>query len=216
MGMIWAMPGMDSRRGRNSQSAMPRKAMGDVAPVSERRPISMISPMIEVTGPITGVIPVGNWPLVTLRRSETNCRLFRLSVPQSNSTKTMDSPTPELERTRTTPAAPLTAVSMGRVTRDSTSSGARPWASVMMVTVGRLRSGSTSTGKAESTQIPHPRIKVAKAKTGRRWRSEKPMMRSNMVISPPAFARHPEPPPDLRARPSPWPIRPTARPAFRF
>ena len=58
---------------------------------------------------------------------------------------------PDMERTRSTPAAPLTAVSSGRVTCSSTSSGARPGASVKMVTVGRFRSGKTSTGIRVST-----------------------------------------------------------------
>ncbi len=69
-----------------------------------------------------------------------------MSVPHSNSTQTIDRPMPDADRTRCTPVAPLSRYSMGRVTSTSTSSGARPGASVMMVTVGRLRSGNTSTG----------------------------------------------------------------------
>ena len=40
--------------------------------------------------------------------------------------------------------APLTAVSIGKVTSLSTSSGAIPFASVIMTTVGAFRSGNTS------------------------------------------------------------------------
>jgi hypothetical protein len=69
-----------------------------------------------------------------------------MSVCQPNSTKTSETPMPDMERTRSTPAAPLTAVSSGSDTIVSTSSGASPAASVKMVTVGRLRSGKTSTG----------------------------------------------------------------------
>ena len=60
-------------------------------------------------------------------------------------TPTTEKPVVDDERTRRTPVAPLTAVSMGNVTRRSTSSGAIPPASVMTTTVGALRSGKTST-----------------------------------------------------------------------
>jgi hypothetical protein len=49
-----------------------------------------------------------------------------MSVPNSNSTKTMEMPMAELERTRKTPAVPFIADSIGRPTNDSTSSGANP------------------------------------------------------------------------------------------
>ena len=58
----------------------------------------------------------------------------------------IDKPTVEFDRTRSTPAAPFSTVSMGKVTRVSTSSGDRPGDSVKIVTVGRLRSGNTSMG----------------------------------------------------------------------
>lgn len=57
---------------------------------------------------------------------------------------------------RATPGMPFIAVSIGKVTRRTTSSGARPSASVSKVTVGRLRSGKTSTGTRGSTKEPHP------------------------------------------------------------
>jgi hypothetical protein len=69
-----------------------------------------------------------------------------MSVPHSNSAKTTAIPTPVDERTRRTPEAPLSAVSMGKVTSVSTSWGAIPWASTTTVTVGAVRSGKTSTG----------------------------------------------------------------------
>jgi hypothetical protein len=77
-----------------------------------------------------------------------------MSAPQSNSTKTMDSPTEETERTRVTPGRPFTAVSIGKETSCSTSSGAKPSASVMRVTVGLLRSGKTSTGMRVRVHMP--------------------------------------------------------------
>ena len=63
----------------------------------------------------------------------------------------MESPGTDCERTRSTLVAPLSRVSKGKVTRRSTSSGARPWDSVMIVTMGRLMSGSTSTGRLTMT-----------------------------------------------------------------
>ena len=60
----------------------------------------------------------------------------------------------ELDRTRRMPEAPLMAVSMGKVTSISTSSGAMPWHSVIMVTVGAVRSGNTSTGRSRAIFTP--------------------------------------------------------------
>ena len=68
-----------------------------------------------------------------------------MSVSQSNSTQMMENPLVDDERTRRTCVAPLTAVSMGKVTSCSTSSAAMPPASVMTTTVGAVRSGKTST-----------------------------------------------------------------------
>ena len=68
-----------------------------------------------------------------------------MSVPHSNSTQTTEKPVVDEERTRRTPVAPFTAVSMGKVTSCSTSSAAMPLASVMTTTVGAFRSGKTST-----------------------------------------------------------------------
>ena len=68
-----------------------------------------------------------------------------MSIPQSNSTQTKEKPCEEDERTRRTLVAPFTAVSMGNVTRRSTSSGAIFEASVRITTVGIVRSGKTST-----------------------------------------------------------------------
>ena len=53
-----------------------------------------------------------------------------------------------------TPGTPFIWVSIGKLTSCSTSSGAKPSASVMMVTVGRLRSGKTSTGSRVTANAP--------------------------------------------------------------
>ncbi len=102
--------------------------------------------MIDVIGAITGFRSAGRRARTSCSFSATTWRSTKMSVPQSNSAQTIDSPMPEAERTRRTPLAPFMAASIGKVTRVSTSSGARPCASVMTVTVGRFRSGKTSTG----------------------------------------------------------------------
>jgi hypothetical protein len=63
-------------------------------------------------------------------------------------------PTAVADRTRRTPEAPLMALSIGKVTSDSISSGAMPWPSARMVTVGAVRSGNTSTGMSRAVQAP--------------------------------------------------------------
>ena len=77
-----------------------------------------------------------------------------MSTPQSNSTHTNEKPCEDVERTRRTLVAPFTAVSMGNVTRRSTSSGAMPVASVSTTTVGDVRSGKTSTSIFCTAYIP--------------------------------------------------------------
>jgi len=66
----------------------------------------------------------------------------------------MEKPTAVADRTRRTPEAPFIAVSMGNVTKVSTSVGAMPWASVRIVTVGAVKSGKTSTGIVVVTYNP--------------------------------------------------------------
>src|SRR5699024_10541466 len=59
--------------------------------------------------------------------------------------QTTENPVVEEERTLRTSVAPFNAVSTGKVTNRSTSSGAIPGASVMTTTVGAFKSGKTST-----------------------------------------------------------------------
>ncbi len=76
-------------------------------------------------GPSTGLAtPDGSASATVPRRSVTIWRAWYTSVPQSNSTHTTEKPVVDVERTRRTPEAPFTAVSMGYVTIISTSSGA--------------------------------------------------------------------------------------------
>src|SRR6056297_1608289 len=104
-----------------------------------------------------------------------------MSVPHSNSMVTTLIPTPVLERTRRTPPAPFIAVSIGKVTSRSTSSGGMPCASATTVTEGAVRSGKTSTGACRELQPPQNSSNRAAASTSRRLPSDQRMMRSIMA-----------------------------------
>ena len=128
-----------------TQSAIERTSMGDLFGSVDVTPTSRISPMMEVTGPICGDTSADSALCASMSFSLTSCRAVRIGTSQSNSTKTMEMPTPDTDRTRCTPVMPFITVSMGKVTSDSTSVGDNPCDSLMMVTVGRFKSGSTST-----------------------------------------------------------------------
>ena len=141
----WDTPGTASRRFRTTQSAVVFRSMGVC--LSDVSAMNRISPMTEEMGAMTGLsAPGGSEGAASCSFSPTIWRAWKMSVPQSNSTQTMDRPTAEAERTRRTPGEPLSDVSTGKAIWASTSSGAMPCASVMMVTVGAVRSGKTSTG----------------------------------------------------------------------
>ena len=110
---------------------------------------------MEDCGPSTGVFtPFGKSLSSVESFSETIWRALYISVPQSNSTQTIEKPLVEVERTRRTLVAPLRTVSIGKVTDFSTSSGAYPLASVITVTVGAFKSGNTSTSELMVTIVP--------------------------------------------------------------
>ncbi len=85
IGITCDTPGTDSRRGRNTKSAYSRAAIGLTAAASIGSAISMISPMIDETGPMIGVNPPGNCSRTSASRSDTSCRFRYTSLPQSNS-----------------------------------------------------------------------------------------------------------------------------------
>ena len=112
MTLTWLTPPMARRRGRTTFSAMVRSSVSDV--LSAVRPTMSISPRIDERGPSTGVAtPAGRASATVPRRSVTIWRAWYTSVSQSNSTHTTEKPVDDVERTRRTPEAPLTAVSMG-------------------------------------------------------------------------------------------------------
>ncbi len=106
-----------------------------------------------------------------------------MSVPHSNSTQTIEIPLAVEERTLRTPVAPFTAVSTGKVTSLSTSSGAIPWASVITVTVGAVRSGKISTGMSRTTNIPAIKSANEETNTIRRCLSAPLIIASNIIYS---------------------------------
>ena len=74
MGMTCATPGSVSKRGRNTKSAYSRVAIGLIFAASMGIAMSMISPMIELIGPIAGFTPGGSCSRTSESRSATFCR----------------------------------------------------------------------------------------------------------------------------------------------
>ena len=89
---------------------------------------------------------------------------------------TIENPAEEDDLTLRTPVAPFTAVSKGKVTSLSTSSGAMPSASVITTTVGALRSGKTSTSERLAEYRPAARQITAIAMTAAL------LLRENLMI----------------------------------
>ena len=77
---------MAIRRGRSTQSAYSRTCIGEILAVSIGMAICMISPMIELTGPMRGMTPDGKPSSMPERRSDTICRARKISVAQSKVT----------------------------------------------------------------------------------------------------------------------------------
>ena len=126
----------------------------------------MISPITLDTGASRGAdTPVGSPVATACSFSETIWRARKISIPQSNSTHTTEIPCAVDDLTLRTPVAPFTAVSIGKETSASTSSGAIPCASVRIVTVGAVRSGNTSTGIRYAVHPPATSASAAAART---------------------------------------------------
>ena len=154
MTVICATPGMDIRRGRSTQSAYSRTAIGEIFSGSTGMTICMISPMMELIGPMRGVTLSGNPCSMAESLSDTSWRARKISVSQLKVTYKKDKPAEETERIDSTPGKPFMPVSSGNVINCSTSSAAIPPASVMIVTVGLFRSGKTSTGVRLKVNAP--------------------------------------------------------------
>ena len=86
IGMTCATPAIDSRRGRSTQSAYSRTAMGVVRASSIGMATIMISPMMELTGPMRGAAPGGRPSSIDDRRSDTIWRARNRSTLQSKVT----------------------------------------------------------------------------------------------------------------------------------
>ena len=150
--------------------------------------MNMISPITDAAGAITGAaMSGGREARASCSFSATICRARWASVPQANSTVTIDRPILVAERTRRTPGAPLSAASIGKLTWASTSTGAMPWASVTTVTVGAVRSGNTSTGVRSVSMPPQASSSTAPSTTNRRLRSDH-WMRVPIMIAGPQWA----------------------------
>ena len=127
-------------------------------------------------------MPSGSEPAMVVIFSLTICRARNTSMPQSNSAHTKELPKLEPERTRLTFVAPLRAVSIGKVTRRSTSSDAMPWQSVITTTVGAVRSGNTSTSIFCTAKNPPMTTRMVPIITANLWWREKYMILSIIVL----------------------------------
>ena len=86
IGMTCATPGTDSSRGRSTQSAYSRTAIALILLGSTGIAICMISPMIELIGPMRGTTPSAMPSSIDDSRSDTSCRARKMSVLQSKVT----------------------------------------------------------------------------------------------------------------------------------
>ena len=86
IGITCATPGTDSSRGRSTQSAYSRTAIGLIFCGSTGIAICMISPMTELIGPMRGTTPSARPSSMADSRSETSCRARKMSVLQLNVT----------------------------------------------------------------------------------------------------------------------------------
>ena len=112
-----------------------------------------------------GAAQVGNVGITVARRSCTNCRARRTSVPGLKRSSIDDKSGIDLERMMSSPSTPLNACSSGTVTRDSTSSAESPRHGVWISTRGGANSGKTSTGMLGSCAMPKNIIAAAIAST---------------------------------------------------
>ncbi len=75
MGTTWATPGMASKRGRSTKSAYSRVAMALICLGSMGSATNMISPMMELIGPMAACCtPAGRASRAVVKRSLTICR----------------------------------------------------------------------------------------------------------------------------------------------
>ena len=86
IGITCATPATDSRRGRSTQSAYSRTAIALILLGSTGMAICMISPMIELIGPMRGTTPSAKPSSIDARRSATSWRARKMSVLQSKVT----------------------------------------------------------------------------------------------------------------------------------
>jgi hypothetical protein len=98
-----------------------------------------------------------------------------ISLPRWNRIWTDDRPSTDFERRVARPGTPLTTVSIGTVTRLSTSSVDRPGASVWISTIGGANSGKTSSGMSCPARSPSRTSRAAMARTSTRCWSAKRM-----------------------------------------
>ena len=197
-----ATPGTAIRRGRivqrTSSDSFIWSSLVEMSPI-------FIARLVEDSGGIsTGCRAASGRRACTCAiRSPTICRARMTSVPRSNRIWTDDRPSTDLERSVIRSGTPFTAVSIGTVTRLSTSSVERPGASVWISTMGGANSGNTSSGTSRPARMPRTTSSAARASTRTRWTSAKRTRPAS--ISAPPRTRCRRVPQCRRSRPAPRP-----------
>src|SRR5512137_616354 len=145
-------PATGLRSGATIQSWSVRSSIGEWRSLSSV--YWKISPRPVLMGPSSGVTPGGRASRAAPSRSNTTCRVHQVSAPSSNTTTTWESPALESERTWRTRGRPRIACSMGKLTRSSTSTAARPGALASTITWVFVTSGKASMGRLRQAATP--------------------------------------------------------------
>ena len=124
---------------------------------------------------------------VTLdRRSETWLRAQKMSVPSLKSMVMSAIAYLACERSTTWLGMPSISISIGAITRLSTSSGVMPGAFRMIFTCVELMSGKASIGSFRNDQVPHAARTAARPSTSRRSDSARSTSLRSIRLTPPS------------------------------
>ena len=160
----FATPGTRSSRALTFQYAVIDMSMSEYS--SDVIPIFMTRLVADSGWIMTGgAAHRGNVEDTAAIRSATSCRAVRRSSPSLKMSSICESCSTDLDLITSSPGTPLSACSIGTVTRDSTSVADRPSARVWISTFGGANSGKTSTGVPRSCWTPKKISAAAAAAT---------------------------------------------------
>ena len=130
----------------------------------------------------TGALATAGRPRLTrASRSCTSWRACIRSAPCVRISTTDDSPSTDFDRIVATSGTPVSALSIGTLTNDSTSSADRPGASVCTSISGGANSGNTSNGTERMARAPATAAMTVSTQTTIAWRSESETSQRSMA-----------------------------------